>query len=167
MILGVAEEDVSNLDLRSAVKRAAGVYVDPQRQKGFEDIVIVTGCNYGFINHLNNFKCFLERLGMKFLVVSMDQKAHNYLANHSSATMTPYNVGSGTVGEVSGGVVTFRSKDFNLLTAKKKEAVHDIMKLGYSVLFSDTDVVMIQDPFPYLLWNNVDYVHSLNVICTK
>ena len=34
-------------------------------------------------------------------------------------------------------------------------------------MFTDTDVALVRDPFPYLLWDNVDYVHSLNAICTK
>ena len=151
--------------LESALSRAAGVYTDPQKQRGFEKIVIVTGCNYGFLNHLFNFKCFADRLGMKFLVVSMDAQTHEYLVNNT--TMISYSLGAGKVGEVTSGSVEFRSKQFNILTAKKKEAVHDILQLGYDVLFSDTDVAMVRDPFPYMLWNNVDYVHSVNAICTK
>jgi hypothetical protein len=151
--------------LLTQVTKAAGVYVDPLRQKGFEKTVVVTGCNYGFLNHLHNFKCFADRLGIKFLVVSMDQQTHSYLTNHT--TMISYYTGAGKVGEVGTGSVEFRSKEFNILTAKKKEAVHDILRLGYNVLFSDTDVVWVQDPFPYVLWTNVDYVHSVNAICTK
>ena len=62
---------------------------------------------------------------------------------------------------------SFRSKQFNLITARKKEVVHDILALGYDVIFSDTDVAMIKDPMPYLIWKNVDYVHSLNARCEK
>lgn len=53
-----------------------------------------------------------------------------------------------------------------MLIAKKKEIVHDILKLGYNVLFSDTDVAMIRDPIPYMIRSNVDYAHSLNYMCT-
>lgn len=72
----------------------------------------------------------------------------------------------GAVGEVTGASTEFRSKQFNLITARKKEAVHDILMLGYDVLFSDTDVAVIRDPLPYMLRTNVDYVHSLNYMCT-
>lgn len=34
-------------------------------------------------------------------------------------------------------------------------------------MFADTDVAIVQDPFPYLVYNNIDYVHSLNAICTR
>eukprot|EP01036_Dinobryon_divergens_P028204 gene28204-37108_t len=79
--------------------------------------------------------------------------------------MSAYHMVGGAVGEVTTDPQKFRSKQFNLITARKKEAVHDILKLGYNVLFSDTDVAMIRDPLPYMLWENVDYVHSLNYWC--
>jgi hypothetical protein len=41
------------------------------------------------------------------------------------------------------------------------------MSLGYDVIFADADIVIIRDPIPILLWKNVDYVHSVNAICTR
>jgi hypothetical protein len=38
---------------------------------------------------------------------------------------------------------------------------------GYSVIFIDMDIALFQDPLPYFLWKNVDYVHSLNQICPQ
>ena len=52
-----------------------------------------------------------------------------------------------------------------IITTRKKEAVFQVLMLHYDVLFSDTDVAIVRNPFPYLLWENVDYVHSLNCIC--
>jgi hypothetical protein len=154
-------------DLISILSKASGIYIDPAKQSGLEKTVLVTGCNYGFINHLHNFKCFADRLGMKFLVISMDARANNYLKNHT--TMYSYHMSASSDSDtvISSESTTFRSKQFNVITARKKEAVHDILKLGYDVLFSDTDVAMIRDPLPYLLWRNVDYVHSLNAVCTR
>ena len=43
------------------------------------DHSLIPGCNRGFVNHLHNFKCFMDRLGFKFLVVSMDLATHEYL----------------------------------------------------------------------------------------
>ena len=154
--------------LRGLLQQAAGVYTDPQRQVGLERIVVVTGCNHGFLNHLLNFRCFADRLGMKFLVVAMDEKANTYLTKHTK--MLTYYMPTGadnTSASVTSDSVTFRSKQFNLITARKKEAVHDILVLGYDVLFSDTDVAILRDPLPYLLWENVDYVHSLNAVCRR
>ena len=48
---------------------------------------------------------------------------------------------------------------------RKKHAVYDIMKLGFNVLFSDTDVVTTRDPLHLMIWKNMDYVFSINHIC--
>lgn len=147
-----------------AGKRGIGSYtLVGMKDRGLDKTVLITGCNYGFINHLNNFKCFAERLGMKFLVISMDKLAHSYITHNT--TMLSYLMTGGVVGDTSSVPQKFRSKQFNLITARKKEAVHDILALGFNVLFSDTDVAMIRDPLPYMLWKNVDYVHSLNYMC--
>eukprot|EP01032_Pedospumella_encystans_P035608 gene35608-40279_t len=96
--------------------------------------------------------------------MAMDAQAHNYITKNT--TMNSFLMGGGAVGEVTGSATDFRTKQFNLITAKKKEAVHDILQLGYDVLFSDTDVAMIRDPLPYMNRINVDYAHSLNYMCT-
>ena len=35
----------------------------------------------------------------------------------------------------------------------------------YNLIFADTDVVVVQDPLPLVLWQGVDYVHSINRFC--
>jgi Nucleotide-diphospho-sugar transferase len=155
--------------LHSVVQKAAGLFVDPAKQAGYEHTVLVTGCNYGFLNHLQNFKCFADRLGMKFLVIAMDEKAFQHLSQ-SGDMLVYYMSGSADAASataVTSDSVTFRSKQYNLITARKKEAVHDILVLGYDVLFSDTDVAIVRNPLPYLIWRNVDYVHSLNACCRE
>jgi len=164
-----AIQDTTKLQqLEQQLRQVAGVYKD-RRSRFHPDIdlsktVLITACNYGFINHLHNFKCFVDRLGMKFLVIAMDKQAYNYLTNHTS--MHTFFMTGGSIGEVTGLPQEFRSKQFNLITAKKKEIVHDILMLGYDVLFSDTDVAMIRDPLPYMIRINVDYAHTLNYMCT-
>jgi len=153
----------------TVLARVAGVYhtspggADKPRQPGLEKTVVLTGCNHGFLNHLQNFKCFMDRLGMKFLVVALDRKTHDYL--RLNTTMESIYMNTASAAGISEESASFRSAQFNLITARKKEAVHDVLTLGYDVLFSDTDVALIRDPFKYLLWRNVDYVHSLNQIC--
>lgn len=134
------------------------MYEDEEKARALGKVVLVTACNFGFVNHLHNFKCFAERLGMKFLVISMDAQVHEYITKKTS--MVSFLMFNGTIESQE-----FRSQHFNMLTARKKKAVHDIMAEGYDVLFSDTDVAMIQDPLPHLRWSGVDYVHSLNFFC--
>ena len=50
------------------------------------NVVLVTGCNFGFLNHLHNFKCFVDRLGLKFLVLSLDRKTYDYITTYTNMT---------------------------------------------------------------------------------
>lgn len=102
--------------------------------------VIVTGCNFGFVNHLHNFQCYMERLGMKFLVIAMDERAHEYISRNT--TMISYLMFNGT-GESQG----FRSKQFNVLTSRKIKAVYNILSAGNVVssfvwLLSDDNLLL-------------------------
>lgn len=154
--------------LLSSLKKAAGVYKDRNLQVGLERTVFVTACNHGYLNHLHNFKCFCDRIGLKFLVIALDEKSYHYLLKDTE--MHVYHMGHGSNKStlaVQHNSTSFRSDQFNLITTRKKEIVHDIMLLGFDVLFADTDVAIIRDPMPFLLWSNVDYVHSVNTRCTK
>ena len=42
-----------------------------------------------------------------------------------------------------------------------------VLKLGYDVFFIDPDVALIRDPLKYMLFKNVDYVHSVNLRCNR
>lgn len=162
----VYSDDPAIVTLLSSLEAAAGVYKDPSRQAGLERTVLVTGCNHGFLNHLHNFKCFCDRIGLKFLVIALDEKSYQYLTKHTDVNAFHMSVGSdNTSAPIATGSADFRSHQFNLITGRKKEVVHDILLLGYDVVFSDTDVAIIRDPMPYLLWNHVDYAHSVNTPC--
>lgn len=150
------------------VEKAAGYYTDETKSKenNLMKTIIVTASNFAYLSHLQNFKCFMDRLGLKFMVLSMDAHTHHYM---SSRDMISYHfahmhtsVDNSTVGEAMTG---FRSKGFNHISRNKKRGVSDILELGYNVLFSDGDVAVIRDPIQYLQYANVDYIHSVNVLC--
>jgi hypothetical protein len=155
----------SNEDLKSVLAKSAGVYKDPIKRRGYEKVVFITACNHGYLNHLHNFKCFADKLGLQFLIISMESQVHDHIMNRTS--MTSYLMNAGKFGEAAGTSAGFRDKHFNLITAKKIEAVHDILVQGYDVIFSDLDVAILVDPLPHLLVQGADYVHSVNGPCEK
>lgn len=59
----------------------------------------------------------------------------------------------------------FRSKAFNVIVNRKKSATLAVMQMGYDVIFADTDVALLGDPIPYLIFPNIDYVHTINTYC--
>lgn len=155
----------SKNDTLEALERVSGVFKSfnnetRQLESSLRRTVLLTASNYGYLNHLMNFKCFMERLNMKFLVIALDKRT--YLSLSEMGGFECLLMSSTGVNEDSS---DFRSHQFNLITTRKKEAVFQVLMLHYDVLFSDTDVAIVRNPFPYLLWENVDYVHSLNCIC--
>jgi len=60
--------------LRETLALAAGVYRDPLKNPAMNRTVIITGTNHGYVNHLHNFKCFMDRLKLKVLVFAMDKQ---------------------------------------------------------------------------------------------
>jgi hypothetical protein len=45
----------------------------------------------------------------------------------------------------------FREDNFNVISVMKLECVLSIMKLGYDVIFIDSDVAIVRDPVPLML----------------
>eukprot|EP01031_Cornospumella_fuschlensis_P033364 gene33364-40360_t len=154
-------------DLATVLQRAAGVYKMPPTGKAIhpdmEKTVIVTASNRGYLNHLMNLKCFMDRLNFKFITIAMDEEAHNYLVKRNDTIVFPKF--DGIFGRTAAGAANFRSKEFNIISFRKVEIVLEIMQRGYNVLFIDNDVALVADPFPYMLWRNIDYVFSVNIFC--
>ena len=164
-ILSSATENFDPV-LFAKLQQVAGVYKEGfgiGKQRDLEKVVVITACNHGYINHLHNFKCFADRLGIKFLVMSMDSMLHDYIEHNT--TMHSYLLTEGVVGNMTTETAEFRSHQFNLITVKKLESVLTIMKFGYDVLFADADIALVQDPVPLVIYPGIDYVHSVNAFC--
>jgi len=128
----------------------------------WQQLTYIINSNYGYLNHFHNFKCFADRLGFKYLVISMDPRSHEYLMTRN---ITSVFLGGDV--KIEEGSSVFRSKQFNLITIRKMTAVLNILRHGYDVIFCDTDVALVRDPLSFLNWSNVDYIHSHNMICPR
>ena len=156
-------------DLATVLQQAAGVYKNAGSNKLNADLsktVLITAANIAYLPFFHNFKCFLDRLGFKALMFSMDEKIHAELGKVGGDVIFSYYWNSGS-GHATEGVALFATPQFHTITNKKKEGVLDVLRLGYDVIFADIDIALLRDPLPYLLWNNVDYVHSVNWICPQ
>ena len=100
---------------------------------------------------------------MKFLVIALDLKTHQDL-HKKGGIQSFYDSTARRIDERS---QKFRSNQFNVISRRKMEAVYRALALKYDVIFVDTDVVLLNDPLPYLRWNNVDYVHAVNIMCPR
>ncbi len=150
--------------IRASASLVAGLYEQlPSytEQVNLNKTVLVTACNSGYLPHLLNFDCFMKRLGLKYMVFSLDDQLHLILQQrHKGIISVPY--GSARIKSASS---TFRSRQFNLITNRKEEAVLSILTLGYDAIFIDVDIAVVKDPIPQLILPGYDYVHSVNIRC--
>jgi hypothetical protein len=146
----------------NSLQGAAGLYSDMSRSApGHEKTVLVTALNFAYLNHYHNFKCFVNRLGLKHVAVGFDNNTVNYLEGLNDPTMFPVLFDA----NATQSSVEFRIGDFHKISLAKFEAVYAFMKLGYNVIFSDPDVAFVRDPMHIFLDSNMDYMHSINVYC--
>lgn len=133
---------------------------------GSSTFVIATAVNEGFLHHLYNFDCFMRRLNLSYVVFSLDNSSHSILTNATNIQQF-HSVYLRIPGETDASLTAseFRTLDFNIITARKTVAVLSLLRLETDVLFLDADVALLRDPRPYIFWDNVHYVHSLNYPC--
>ncbi len=97
-------------ELKRVAAFAAGVYRHPVTSmstddlKALEKTIVVTAANHAYINHIHNFKCWMDRIDMKALVFSMDKDMHTYMmtgfnTNNTNPTLYSFlwNHGEGPV----------------------------------------------------------------------
>jgi len=145
-------------------KQMAGYYKDPNQNPALRKTIIIVAVNNGYADFLHNFKCYMDRLGMKFLPLSMDKKIHKYITeNEVSPTYLLRDIpGRERVSSEPSG---FGGRNFNLIGCRKIEAVGAALSLGYDVLFSDVDIAILRDPLHHIFYPGIDYVHSQNKGC--
>ena len=51
----------------------------------------------------------------------------------------------------------FGDKDYNIAVFHKVQIVGRILASGFNVIYFDSDVVLLKDPIPFILPNNVDF----------
>ena len=126
--------------------------------------VIITACNFGYVNHLQNFKCFMDRLSFSFIVLALDSRTAKFVRENMPSVSVYELIGRKKVSESSS---VFRTPQFNLIGEMKIEGVLRVLRLGYNVLFADIDIAILRDPFPHMIFDNIDYSHTVNQICGR
>ena len=77
----------------AALDSAAGVYIqvpvnaNEHLVKQLNRTVLITAINSGYLEHLLNFDCFMKRLGLKYVVFSLDPQMHERYCTIMKSTM--------------------------------------------------------------------------------
>ena len=184
---------VALLQLLSAL--SLGVSATPSREDAAAKVarngtVIVTAANFGYLNHVQNFKCFMDRLGLNFLLVALDERAFEGAQRLGVVSVSLTTAGRNASRRVRGtdaqrtqqirsspqsalvveeAAADYHTHGFHVITVRKIEAVVRVLQLGFDVLFIDSDVVLLRDPFPLLgaalAASKADYIFTSNKLC--
>eukprot|EP01059_Diplonema_ambulator_P014417 TRINITY_DN25324_c0_g1_i1.p1 TRINITY_DN25324_c0_g1~~TRINITY_DN25324_c0_g1_i1.p1 ORF type:complete len:384 (+),score=143.68 TRINITY_DN25324_c0_g1_i1:32-1153(+) len=128
-------EDRMKTNLLGLTKRRAGVFVNKALRPEFNNTVVVTMANWGFTTFFFNWACFAKKLGLDYLVLSMDSKLHNFLGDSRSLLMDDVQ------GKQEWGTTAYYD-----MGCHKIEAIQYLVELGVNVLFSDADNVIGRVP---------------------
>jgi hypothetical protein len=144
------------------LKQAAGAYksMTPSLTgpNNFSSTVIVTLCDQEYIAHLNNFQCFLDRIGLKFLVIYVDGEQHTPLSNQSYVqNMFVYHYQS--AGSGSGTRPIHATKNFQF------QVIKSVIGRGYDVIFADVDTILVRDPVPIVSFRGIDVAYAVTAKC--
>eukprot|EP01036_Dinobryon_divergens_P034591 gene34591-44720_t len=61
----------------------AGYYKDPGRNPALKNTLFISGINYSYRDFFHNFRCFTDRLGIRFLPISLDEHIYTYLTTNN------------------------------------------------------------------------------------
>ncbi|KAI8816563.1 nucleotide-diphospho-sugar transferase-domain-containing protein [Fimicolochytrium jonesii] len=113
----------------------------------------------GFIDFAFNWACMAKKLQpYKFIIVSQDPESNVYLkSNTLLSTFDGAAIGVDSTAAQS----AWRSPAYNHIVKMKVLIVRQILEMGYHVLFSDVDIVWLDDPLKYFV-GDVDWEFEPN-----
>jgi hypothetical protein len=139
----------------TALQSSSGLYSHPIKATPYNSSILIVSCNFAVMDILMNWACHANRLGLKFLLIAMD----NQLASESTLpyfrSQIPHVYHGSPLTWKNGAKQidpnvhnAWRNGQFNLVSLYKLASVRDAISMGYNVFFSDVDIVLLHDPVP-------------------
>lgn len=131
--------------------------------------VIMTAATYAYREFVMSFICNLRELHItNFVIAALDKEMYKYLYVRGIPVYFE-DIKKGLIGSkenklkgalVESGCDGFYSDCFKLLTKLKSRTMVQILRLGYHVLWSDSDIVWFKNPLPSLLKMASEYTDN-------
>ena len=114
--------------------------------------IILVSTDYGYIQMaLNLYLTSLQKLNLtNYLFITSDNDAAAVLEQNGIAH---FKIAEDKEGKKAS---NYGSTAFKRKTHIKTKIVHEALVSGFTVLFTDVDIVFLQDPFPYLKYSTYD-----------
>eukprot|EP00053_Salpingoeca_punica_P009097 m.81418 g.81418 ORF g.81418 m.81418 type:complete len:764 (-) comp14876_c0_seq3:854-3145(-) len=123
--------------------------------------VILTGVSYAYRDVLMNFICNLRRLGIydSLIVAAFDEETYRF---GFKMGIPVFFYQSEAMKGLSPRDMVYGSEGFKSVTKLKSQMVLQILRMGYDVTWTDTDIVWFRDPMPLLSGMKSDFVVQSN-----
>lgn len=144
--------------------------------------VTVLAVNYAYRELALNFVCSLRRLAMddNYVILAMDRAMYNFAAEHGvnvfyhvvgreKLAAEDKDIPAGEpkdddpVGDDTDRGHAFGSPGFVRTSRRKSMLVAEVLSLGYDVFFSDSDVVLYQNPHPAFAEHAEDFIITTDI----
>jgi hypothetical protein len=160
----IATAEDNNDELRSLLEQVKGIvpsgYSSSIRTK-LSNAVFIIMVNHGYVDQARNLDCYMKRLNFKYLAIALDKSAYDEMKAGMDIPVYLSRIHSSFASVSS----IYGTPEYASIVKYKTKMVQIILHMGYDVIFSDTDIAIVRDPFPYMVWNDVDYVHTQNAFC--
>mmetsp|Transcript_21205 Transcript_21205/g.55302 ORF Transcript_21205/g.55302 Transcript_21205/m.55302 type:complete len:734 (+) Transcript_21205:388-2589(+) len=127
--------------------------------------VILTGVSYNYRDMLMNFVCNLRRLKIfdSLVIAAWDEDMYRW----GFQMGLPIFYFQTDVAVDVGRDLAYGSKEFRKVTKLKSQVVLEILRMGYDVIWTDTDIAWLQNPLPKLAAMESDFVVQSNAPATE
>ena len=128
------------------------------------NMVVVTGVTYAYRDVLMNFVCNLRRLGIydHLLIAAFDEETYRFGFRMGLPVFFYDSQTQSQSIDTGAREAAYGSEGFKSLTKLKSQIVLQILRMGYDVIWSDTDIVWYRNPLPLLAEMPSDLVVQSN-----
>ncbi|XP_071816147.1 uncharacterized protein [Apostichopus japonicus] len=131
--------------------------------------VITTCVNYGFLNMLYNFLVSIQRINMQanILVICEDKMSFNELSKGNQNITLEYKIVLTHLEVSISDSTDFGSESYVQLVQKRVYYIELLLRHNIDVLYTDNDIVLLEDPFKFMNGKGDLFIQSENPEHTK
>lgn len=124
--------------------------------------IILSALNYGYRGIMMNWVCNMRHLGItNFVIAALDADLYKFAYTRSLPTYLENTIFDGLNSSILSDA-TYGSDSFKQLTKMKSRVVVRLLKEGYNVVWSDSDIIYFRNPLQDMWSYNVDLVIQTN-----
>lgn len=124
--------------------------------------IILSALNYGYRGIMMNWVCNMRHLGItNFVIAALDADVYKYAYTRSLPTYLENTIFAGLNSSIIADA-SYGSDSFKQLTKMKSRVVVRLLKEGYNVVWTDSDIIYFRNPLQDMWSYNVDLVIQTN-----